>query len=355
MGAPVSEKTEQPSAKRLREARRKGQFPRSRLLASASATLGGLLGLVFALPTANARLQSWTTELMLRTDASVSTAAITEGLIVSLLLCGPPLAGALLGAAAAAVTFAGFQFQFDQAAPQLERIDPIGGMKKVFSLRQLAEVGRALLVGAVIAKIVWGDLTKAANEAFRASWLDGDAAVIAILLLLEPVAVKCAAVLVVLGIGDYLLARRRHIKDQMMSKEEVKREYKESEGDPHHKGQRKALHRSLAQGGPARGLQKATAVVVNPTHIAVALRYDEAECDAPYLVAKGREEDALAIRLEAKRLGIPVVKDIPLARSLINFDVGEEIPEELYRAAAAVLQTALEGQKRDPSPRRETS
>lgn len=351
----MSEKTEQPSAKRLRDARRKGQFPRSRLLASASATLGGLLGLGFGLPLAAARLRVWTADLMSLNDDAFAPSAAADALLIALLLCGPSLAGAFVGAAIPAVAFAGFQLQFDEAAPKLERIDPIGGMKRVFSLRQLAEMGRALLVCAIVTWIVWSDGSALASEVFRVSWLDGDAAVIAILRLLEPIAVKCAAVLVALGFADYMLARRRHIKDQMMSKEEVKREYKESEGDPHHKGQRKAMHRSLAQGGPARGVQKATAIVVNPTHIAVAIRYDETECDAPYLVGKGREEDALAIRSEAKRLGIPVVKDIPLARSLINYDVGEEIPEELYRAAAAVLQVALERQKRDASPRRETA
>ena len=140
-----------------------------------------------------------------------------------------------------------------------------------------------------------------------------------------------------------------------MTREEVKQEHKKSEGDPHHKAKRKALHRQLATGGPARGVQKATAVVVNPTHIAVALRYDQAECEAPYLVAKGREEDAFEIRREAKALGIPVVKDIPLARSLIHYDVGEEIPEELYRAAAAVLKVALEYADADAHPRSQTS
>ena len=83
-------------------------------------------------------------------------------------------------------------------------------------------------------------------------------------------------------------------------------------------------------------------VVVNPTHIAVALRYAPNETDAPYLVARGREDDAAAIRAEARRLNIPIVKDIALARSLIQFDLGEEIPEELYRAAAAVLKVALD-------------
>ena len=89
-------------------------------------------------------------------------------------------------------------------------------------------------------------------------------------------------------------------------------------------------------------MKTATAVVVNPTHIAVAIRYAEDECEAPYIVARGREEDALKIRREAESLGIPIVRDIPLARTLVHYDVGEEVPEELYQAAAAILKVALE-------------
>jgi type III secretion protein U len=165
---------------------------------------------------------------------------------------------------------------------------------------------------------------------------------VALLSLLQPLVIKAAVVLVVLGVGDWMLAKRRHVKDLMMSHQEVKQEHKNSEGDPHHKSKRKSLHKQLANGGRARGVQKATAVVVNPTHIAVALRYAEDECDAPYIVAKAREEDALKLRQEAAALGIPVVRDIPLARSLIHYDVGEEVPEELYQAAAAILKVALE-------------
>ena len=134
----------------------------------------------------------------------------------------------------------------------------------------------------------------------------------------------------------------------------LKQEHKDSEGDPHHKAARKSLHRQAALGGPARGVHKASAVVVNPTHIAVALRYDEAEADAPYIVAKAREEDALRLRREARRLGIPVLKDIPLARALIHYDVGEEVPEELYRAAAAILKVSLQMRDADTSPGSQT-
>jgi type III secretion protein U len=171
---------------------------------------------------------------------------------------------------------------------------------------------------------------------------------------LVPLAIRLAWVLLALGVADYALARRRHLKDLMMTREEVKREYKESEGDPHHKAQRKALHRQFAQGGAARGVQKATAVIVNPTHIAVALRYDNKECEAPYLVAKGCEADALALRREAQRRGIPVVRDVPLARSLIHYDIGEQIPEELYQAAAVVLRVAMESRDSDGRPRSQT-
>jgi len=158
----------------------------------------------------------------------------------------------------------------------------------------------------------------------------------------RPVVLKAAVVLVALGFADQALARRKHVKDLMMSHEEVKQEHKNSEGDPHAKSKRKSLHKQLASGGPARGVQKAPAVVVNPTHVAVALRYDEGECDAPYIVAKGQEEDALKLRKEAEALEIPVIRDVPLARTLVHYDVGEQVPEELYQAAAAILKVALE-------------
>jgi|CXWL01.1.fsa_nt_gi type III secretion protein U len=146
----------------------------------------------------------------------------------------------------------------------------------------------------------------------------------------------------VLGVTDYALELRRHHRELMMSRDEVKREYRNHEGDPRLKARRQARHRQLLAGGPQQGARAAKVVVVNPTHIAVALRYDDDECDAPYLVAKGRDEHAAAIRAEATAVGIPIVRDVPLARSLIQFELGEEIPEELYQAAAAVLKVAAE-------------
>jgi type III secretion protein U len=347
----MSEKTEQPSAKRLQDARRKGQLPRSRLLSASAVTLGGLLGLSFGAPAAWPRLHAWTAQLLLEQRAE---GAVQEALMVLALLCGPALAGALLGSLVVSLAVAGLAFHPEHVAPQLERVSPAAGFKRLFSVRQLTELGKSLLLTAAVAWLLGSAALDAAPDALRASWLAGPAALSALLGQLAPVVLRTAWIVLALGAGDFLLARRRHVRDLMMTREELKQEYKQSEGDPHHKGQRKALHRQLAQGGPARGLQKATAVVVNPTHIAVALRYDAGECDAPYLVAKAREQDALALRREAVRLGIPVVRDIPLARSLIHYDVGEEIPAELYEAAAAVLRVALGDEATDGSPRRQT-
>ncbi|MFE8601416.1 EscU/YscU/HrcU family type III secretion system export apparatus switch protein [Archangium violaceum] len=348
----MSEKTEQPSAKRLREARRKGQIPRSRLLSSSVVTLGGLLGLTASAPAGFARLREWTARLMLHQE---STGALREALGLMALLVGPALGGALLASLAVSVATVGFELNSEHVMPKLERINPVEGLKKLFSVRPLIELGKALLVTGVVVWLVWSAAVEAGPDVLRTAWLEGTSGLEHILGRLGPLTVRLACVLVVLGVGDYALARRKHVKDLMMAREEMKREHKESEGDPHHKSQRKALHRQLAAGGAARGVQKASVVVVNPTHIAVALRYATEECDAPYLVAKGREADALSLRREAERLGVPVVRDVPLARSLIHYDVGEEIPEELYQAAAAVLRVAQESQDVDDHPRRQTS
>jgi type III secretion protein U len=179
-------------------------------------------------------------------------------------------------------------------------------------------------------------------DAFRAAWGAGARAPAALLLGLGPTLLQAAAALLALGLGDLALARRRHLRSLRMSREELRREQRSAEGDPHAKGQRRARHRALASGGPARGVPAATVVVVNPTHLAVALRFVEAECDAPYIVARGHGEDALKLKREAAARHIPVVKDVPLARALVQYEPGEEVPEELYQAAAAVLKVALE-------------
>lgn len=335
----MSEKTHKPSAQRIREARKKGQIPKSTLLTSAAATLGGLMGtLPFAGETAR-RLTGWTTSLL--RDGGDPMAALYEGLWLFGRSAARSLAGAFIAALVSQVALAGLQVNAEHVLPKLERLDFAAGAKKLFTVRKLVDLLKGLVVTALLALILWRGVVAAAPLALRAVAAEGGPSLIALLELWRPIVLRAGLVLAALGLGDQLLARRKHLKDLMMTHQELKQEHKSSEGDPHTKGKRKSLHRQLASGGSARGLEKATVVVINPTHIAVALRYDEAECEAPYIVAKGRKEDALKLRRAAESLEIPVVCDVPLARALVHYDVGEEIAQELYQAAAAVLQVAL--------------
>jgi type III secretion protein U len=337
----MSEKTHQPTEQKLREARQGGTIPKSKMLSAAAVTFCGCIATFAFADDSTALLVTWAQRLFsLQTRAP--EVELVEALRVLSRCLAPTLAGALVGALATGVPMAGLQINFGLVQPKTENLNPLAGFKKVFSKRQVVDLTRNLAVAAAISLMVWNAAEDAAQQTFRALSHDAVTAFRALFTVFFPTVVKASAALVVFGIADYALARMRHTKDLMMSHEEVRQEHKNSDGDPHTKGKRKQLMKQLSMGGPARGVHKATAVVVNPTHIAVALRYDESECDAPYIVALGREDDALALRIEAKALGIPVVRDVLLARSLIHYELGEAIPEELYQAAAAVLRVALE-------------
>ena len=341
----MSEKTEQPTPKKKEQARKEGQFARSRVLSAAAVVFGALVGALAAWPSAWDHLSAWTAQLWTGGDFDAQ-GALEHALLLLAWAVLPPLVGGWLGGALAATLFAGFRFNPGQVALKPERVNPFEGVKRLFSVRNWADAARAALVALVLGWVLWSGARDAAYL-LSTPRLDSEQAFTLIFQAFRGLAFKAALALLALGGLDYLYARWKHTRDLMMTREEVKQEFKDAEGDPRHKAERRAKHRALASGGPARGVQKATAVVVNPTHIAVALRYETSECEAPYLVAKGSDGDALALRTEAEALGIPVVRDVPLARSLVHYDVGEEIPEELYRAAAAVLKVALASRQAD--------
>jgi type III secretion protein U len=350
----MGEKTHEPTAQKLREARKKGQLPRSKLFTSSAVTLGGVVGTLAFLETTTAHLMTWT-RVVLSLQPMAPAAALADALSLMGKAVAPTLIGALVASLVTGFATAGLQINAEVLTPKFERLNFIEGAKRLFSLKQLIEIGKGLLVTAIIGSLLWGAVVELAPPALRALNHDGQVALPALLALWRPVVLKAAVILLLLGVADQALARRRHRKDLMMSRDEVKQEHKNSEGDPHQKAKQKSMRKQIASGGPARGVKQATAVVVNPTHIAVALRYDEAECAAPYIVAKGQEEDALKIRKTAEALEIPVIRDVPLARTLIHYDVGEEVPEELYQAAAAVLSAALVTSAEDDSEKGDQS
>ncbi len=345
----MTEKTHEPSQQKLREARKNGQIPKSKLFTSAGVTLGALVLSAASFEQNSVSLRGLLSRVLDGTPRP-PVDMLYESVGVLARCAAPTLAGAFLGALATSVATAGLQLNVTAIQPKFDSLNPVNGFKKLFSPRQAMDLAKNLAVSFILAVVLWSQIRSVAPIALKVTTLSGLDATVLILKLLQPMATKGGVLLLVLGVADWAWAKKRHIKDLMMSHEEVKQEHKNSEGDPHMKSKRKSEQKKLAQGGGKRGVAKASAVVVNPTHIAIAIVYDEAESEVPYISAKGQEADALAMRAEATRLGVPIVKDIPLARALIHYDVGEEVPEELYRAAAAVLKVALEAKAAQSQP-----
>jgi type III secretion protein U len=254
----------------------------------------------------------------------------------------PICVGVFVGGVLASLAATGLYFEPTWVLPRASRVDVAAALRRWWSTAQLKEWGKALGVGVLLVCAAAGSLNLEGGDLGRLVLQEGFPAFLAGQAEVGRVLGRMLFVLTGLGLLAALWARYRHSRRLRMSRSEVRRDLREEEGDPALKGRRRALHRQLALGGPARGIAAATTLVVNPTHLAVALRYEPRETDAPYVVAKGREVLASRLREEAQSLSVPIVKDVPLARSLIGLSLGEQIPEELYVAAAAAIQVARE-------------
>jgi type III secretion protein U len=340
----VSEKSEKPSAKRLREERKKGNLARSKPLAAAFAALVGFAALVASLPSAAAELEGYARQAIIEAGANATPIALACGRAwqVLAIVCLPVLCGAFLGATAGAGLQVGVLFNAGAIGFKPEKLSPAAGLGRIFSTKNLLNIAKAALAASAVLFLTWAAARDSAGLLGRLPLADAVLSWNALFQVVRGLAFRALGFALAFGALDYLLERRTHLKGLMMSRDELKREHKESEGDPRHKSKRKALHKALLNGTAARGVQKASVVILNPTHVAVALRYDPAESSAPTIVAKGVDEEAAKVRWLARRFSVPMVRDIPLARALVVYDLGEEIPEELYQAAAVVLRKVYE-------------
>jgi flagellar biosynthetic protein FlhB len=222
-------------------------------------------------------------------------------------------------------------------AAKPERLDPVAGLKRLVRLRTLVELGKTWAKIAVVAAAA---LTVAIDRrgALAGALAHGGEPAFALAFdVVSAAATRAAAVLVLLGAADVLVQRRLHERELRMSKEEVRRDHKDDEGDPHVKNARKQAHREIATQRLIDATRSASFVAVNPTHVATAVRYDEEGDEAPRVVAKGSGDVARRIRRAAEESGVEVVRDRPLARALYRVPLDAEIPETLYEAVAEVL------------------
>jgi len=222
-------------------------------------------------------------------------------------------------------------------SPKLEKLNPVEGLKNLFSVKQLVELAKSTFKLSITAVVVYGVVRDAMG--LVVATIRGDAGMTLQVMgeLLFRVTSRVVLLLTAFAIFDVWWQRRSWMKQQRMSKEDVKKEYKESEGDPHHKAKRKELHHEILEGAQLAAVKGADVVITNPDHLAVALAYDRDRDQAPRVVAKGRNLRAEAIRALAREAEVPLLRNVPLAHALVRVEVNQEIPEALYDAVAEVL------------------
>jgi type III secretion protein U len=340
----MSEKTEQPTPKRLREAREKGQVCKSQEV-GATAVLLAVFGIFLG-----AGVFIWETLLVifeapLRAmhqpyDVALPNVA-GEIFFSGLYIVGVVLGAAVCAGLAANLIQIGVLVSVKAALPKLDKINPSQWFKKTFALKNVVElvkiVAKTLVMGIVVTIAVEDNLGLLLSIPYGG--IGGIAPVAGNLF--AALISKVAPVFLVLAALDYFFQRRQHLKGLMMSKDEVKREYKEMEGDPQIKGKRKQLHQEMAMSNTLANVRKARVVVTNPTHVAVALLYDEKKTQLPVIAAMG--EGLLARRIVeiAREEDIPIMRNVPLARALLRDGVENEyIPADLIRPVAEVLRWA---------------
>jgi len=336
--ADSQERTEQATEKRLKEVRRKGELSSSKDLGawlSIGAAAASMPALIQAMQSNAASQFTLVTQVIDHPTPQRAVQALDAGMGSIIPTLTPMLLSVVVAVIAGAVLQGGPHFKAFSVS--FKSFDPIAGLKRIFGTQALWEGAKALLKTAVVGLVLFSVIQGVVPQLIGSGFLPLDQVVgIAHTSLTVLIETAVVAGLVVAGL-DVLVVRRRNLKRMRMSKREVKDESKSSEGDPLIKGQRRARAFAMSRRRMMDAVRTADVVVLNPTHIAVALKYEPGK-SAPRVVAKGADEVAARIRENAKEHRIPMVHDIPLARTLHKVcEVGDEIPQDLYGAVAQVL------------------
>jgi flagellar biosynthesis protein FlhB len=337
------DRTESPTQKRQEDARRRGQVPRSRDLSAAAVTLAGGVGLYnLGQVLGGGMLQLMHSSFELGAAQAMDSNYMLAALGAAALraaLAAAPLLGLLLAAAVLApLAIGGWNFSATALVPQWERLDPVAGMQRLWSLQGFIELLKSLarfLVVALVAVLVlrhqYRQFALLSTEPLRA-------AITHALTLAGTALVALGGALAAIAAVDVPLALWQHNRSLRMSRDEIREESRDSEGSPEVRTRIRRIQQEQARGRMMAEVPRADVVITNPTHYAVALRYDEARMRAPVVVAKGQDLLAQRIRELAREHAVPLVEAPPLARALhAGCDLGDEIPARLYAVVAQVL------------------
>lgn len=337
------EKTEQPTQRRLEKAREEGQIPRSKDLNTTVVLMLGAIGLLAFGPWIANRISNiarlgFSFERESAYDTSVMFSHLGASAWEATIALLPWLALVLFAAIIGPIALGGWLFSSKALMPKLDRINPLAGLKRMFSMNSLVELFKSWAKVLIVGGVAWLVLGVYFEEAMRLSGQELRPAVRgAVDIILWSVLFLCASTALI-AIVDVPWQIYSHTKKLRMSMQDIKDEYKETEGKPEVKSRIRQLQREMSQRRMMGDVPTADVIITNPTHYSVALKYETGDMKAPILVAKGVDEVALKIREIGKENNVPHMQAPPLARALYKHGkIGEEIPEGLYVAVAQVL------------------
>ena len=337
------EKSQEPTAKRLADARKKGQVPRSRELNTMAITLLGLASIIAMGPHfANSFHTLFTEQFVLQRkdmfDPNAMVAHLVTAIGDALLMLSPFFAVMVVVAVLSSVALGGFNVSFEAMQPKLSKLDPIKGMKRIFSAKGLMELVKSLAKFVLVAATTIAVLHSLTDDLLGLSELSPAQAIAKGMTMVSWSAVLVASTLILMALVDVPFQLWQHKRELKMTQQEVRDELKETEGKPEVKGRVRQMQREIAQRRMMQEVPNADVVVTNPTHYAVALRYDPDKMNAPVVVALGKDLVAANIREVAGQHDVPLVEAPALARALyFNTELNQVIPAALFLAVAQLL------------------
>ncbi len=339
----AASKTEEPTGRKIQQARERGEVVKTPDLASLASLVAAASVITLAGGWLSRNLMAQLTPFLSSPDSMsfVGGGGLHIGRMA--VMAAAPVVGAVMLVTCAAGVAAnllqtGFVFSPEKLEINLSKLSPLEGFKRVFGLDGFVQFLKSLLKVTLTALLAWWVLNPHLRDLEQLSAMDPVAMIAFSLDVLKRLVFAVGAFLLVVAGGDWFWQRQRFLKRLRMTKEEVKEEFKQTEGDPHIKARQRQIRNDRARRRMIQSVPEATVVVMNPTHFAVALKYDTNEAPAPMCVAKGMDSLALKIREVAEAHGVPVLEDPPLARALYaSVEVDEVIPPAHYEAVAKII------------------
>ena len=346
---PGGEKTEEPTGKKLDDARKKGQVAKSREISMAVELLAFFILLRVYVDTIGLRFENFFSTVYQQIPSTIKMvdgqvpksalhAVVSNMLVQTLTIMMPFLIAGVVIALICNILQVGFKVATEPLRPNFGKMNPLQGIQKLFSMQSLFELLKSVAKIVLISYVVYSYFKSEKSSIYLLYDMSLRQGIALMGNLTINMGIRVAAVYMIIALVDFIYQKRKFHTDMMMTKQEVKDEMKESEGDPQIKSKQRQRMREASQRRMMQELPKADVVITNPTHYAVAIQYDQEKYNAPIVLAKGADYLAKKIKEIAKENDVEIVENKPLARMLYaNVEIGAVIPPELYKAVAEVL------------------